>query len=45
MSMTSPSSSGIFRTQFGISLRPGDVSLHDVCSASRILVVVNGAES
>ena len=45
MSVTSPSNSGIFRTRFGISLRPGDVSLRDVRSAARISVVVNGADS
>ena len=45
MSVTSPSNSGIFRTRFGISSRPGDVSLRDVRSAARISVVVNGADS
>ena len=45
MSVTSPSNSGIFRTRFRISSRPGDVSLRDVRSAARISVVVNGADS
>ena len=45
MSVTSPSSSGIFRTRFGISSRPGDVPLRDVRYAARISVVVNGADS
>ena len=45
MSVTSPINSGIFRTRFGISPRPGDVSLRDVRSAAQISVVVNGADS
>ena len=45
MSVTSPSNSDIFRTRFGISSRPGDVSIRDVRSAARISVVVNGADS
>ena len=36
MSMTSPSNSGIFRTRFGITSRPGDVSLCDVRSVARL---------
>ena len=41
----SSSSSGIFRTRFGISSRPRDVPLRDVRSAARIFVVVDGADS
>ena len=36
MSVSSPSNSGIFRTLFGISSLPGDVSLGDVRSAAQI---------
>ena len=35
MSVTSPSSLGIFRTLFGISSMPEDVSLRDIRSAAR----------
>ena len=44
MSVTSPSNSGMFRTLFGISSRPGDVSLRDIRSAAGMSVVVNGAD-